>query len=211
MEPSMALVRRPYVMTKAEETAVDVDERDPIREVYAVSYQRLVVQLYAVTGDLADAQETVQEAFVQALAAPRRFRQLDNPEAWLRTVAVNLARTRARRRRLLARVLRRVSGPPVAIPGASPEHLALMAAISKLPIGQRLAVALHYLADRPVDEVARMLGVSVGTVKSRLARGRAALALLLDDRAGDDPAGGCISSASTTSRQTSNQPRSSHV
>ncbi|MCW3816525.1 sigma-70 family RNA polymerase sigma factor [Micromonospora sp. DR5-3] len=151
-----------------------------ISELYAACYRRLVVQLYAVTGDLHEAQEAVQEAFTRALVAPRRFAGLDNPEAWLRRVAVNVVRSRHRRRRVLDRLLRRI-GPPPEVADRSPEHLALLAALRDLPEGQRHALALHYLVDLPVDEVAAALGVTAGTVKSRLSRGRQALARLLAD------------------------------
>jgi DNA-directed RNA polymerase specialized sigma24 family protein len=153
-----------------------------IGEVYATCFQRLVVQLYAVTGNLGEAQEVVQEAFIRALAAPARFDGLEKPEAWLRRVAVNLARSRHRRRLLAARLLGRIGPLPVVSP-VSADHVALMAAIQKLPIGQRHAIALHYLADLPVDEVGRTLGVSVGTVKSLLSRGRYVLAAHLTDSA----------------------------
>ncbi|MET7952276.1 sigma-70 family RNA polymerase sigma factor [Micromonospora sp. NPDC005324] len=151
---------------------------DLIADVYAGCFRRLVVQLYAVTGDLGEAQEAVQEAFTRALAAPRRFASLDNPEAWLRRVAVNVARSRHRRRRVLDGLLRRI-GPPPVVADTAPEHLALLAALHRLPEGQRHALALHYFVDLPIEEVAQTLGVSVGTVKSRLSRGRQALALLL--------------------------------
>ena len=148
-----------------------------IGELYAACYRRLATSLYAVTGDRAEAEEVVQEAFVRALAAPRRLHGMDNPEGWLFRVAVNVARTRARRRVVLDRLLRR-DEPPRVIPDQSAEHVALMAALRQLPTGQRLAIALHYLIDLPLTEVAAVLGVSVGTVKSRLARGRAALAAI---------------------------------
>ncbi|WBB99779.1 MULTISPECIES: SigE family RNA polymerase sigma factor [unclassified Solwaraspora] len=157
---------------------------DVIGQVYAGSYRRLVVQLYAVTGDLGEAQETVQEAFVRALLAPHRFAELDNPEAWLRRVAVNVARSRHRRRAVLARLLPRLAAPVDTerlIADSSAEHVALMRALRQLPAGQRHAIALHYLADLPVAEVADALGVTEGTVKSRLSRGRTALAGLLVD------------------------------
>ncbi|RLP98012.1 sigma-70 family RNA polymerase sigma factor [Micromonospora sp. CV4] len=159
---------------------VAVSDGELISELYAGSFRRLVVQLYAVTGDLNEAQEAVQEAFTKALTAPRRFAELENPEAWLRRVAVNVARSRFRRRRVLDGLLRRI-GPPPAVADHSPEHLALLAALRGLPEGQRQALALHYLVDLPVDEVAATLGVSAGTVKSRLSRGRTALAALLTD------------------------------
>lgn len=71
-----------------------VPDGDLIAELYAGSFRRLVVQLYAVTGDLSEAQEAVQEAFTKALVAPGRFARLENPEAWLRRVAVNVAAVR---------------------------------------------------------------------------------------------------------------------
>ncbi|MEU4788630.1 SigE family RNA polymerase sigma factor [Micromonospora tulbaghiae] len=157
-----------------------VPDGDLIAELYAGSFRRLVVQLYAVTGDLSEAQEAVQEAFTKALVAPGRFARLENPEAWLRRVAVNVARSRHRRRRVLDRLLLRI-GPPPAVADRSPEHLALLAAMRELPEGQRTALALHYLVDLPVEEIAVTLGVSAGTVKSRLSRGRRALAALLTD------------------------------
>ncbi|MBM0232608.1 sigma-70 family RNA polymerase sigma factor [Micromonospora sp. STR1_7] len=157
-----------------------MSDDDLISGLYASCFRRLVVQLYAVTGDLNEAQEAVQEAFIKALAAPRRLAGLENPESWLRRVAVNEARSRYRRRRVYDRLLRRI-GPPPAVADHSPEHLALLAALRGLPEGQRQALALHYLVDLPVDEVAATLGVSAGTVKSRLSRGRQALAALLAD------------------------------
>ncbi|MCF0093746.1 RNA polymerase sigma factor [Micromonospora sp. MH99] len=164
-----------------------MSDGDLISEVYAGCYRRLVVQLYAVTGDLNEAQEAVQEAFTRALVSPGRFAGLENPEAWLRRVAVNWARSRYRRRRVLDGLLRRI-GPPPAVADHCPEHLALLAALRALPEGQRHALALHYLVDLPVDEVAATLGVSAGTVKSRLSRGRHALAALLADTESDGTA-----------------------
>ena len=61
-----------------------------------------------------------------------------------------------------------------------------MAALRRLPAAQREAIALHHLADLPVAEVALTLGVPEGTVKARLARGRAALAVLLETPAKED-------------------------
>lgn len=154
-----------------------------LRRLYDAAYRRLVGQLYAVCGDLAEAEDVVQEAFARAVAQGGRFDRLDNPEAWLRTVAVNVARTRHRRRatgRRLgwARADSTESRHPADL---TDDRLALVAAMRELPTGQREALALHYLADLPVHEVARTLGVAVGTVKARLSRGRTALAALLSE------------------------------
>ena len=56
-----------------------------------------------------------------------------------------------------------------------------MAALKELPLAQRVAIVLHHVCDLPVREVARETGVPTGTVKARLARGRAALAVALSD------------------------------
>lgn len=157
---------------------------DTARVIYQASHQRLVVQLYGITGDLQEAQDVVQEAFVRGLSRDGRLAAMDNPEAWLRTVAVNIARSRWRRRQVMEGfLLRRAVDQPVPVPGMSEDHVALVTALRELPIAQREAVVLHYLADQPVDEIATALGVAPGTVKSRLHRARIRLAELLDDSA----------------------------
>jgi RNA polymerase sigma-70 factor (ECF subfamily) len=157
-----------------------MDDTAFVREVYLASYRRLVGQLVGVTGSLTEAEDVVQESFVRALNHVRSFRLTDNPEAWLRTVAVNLARSRwARAKRLTGLAPKLAPGPrPEDLPE---ERMALLDALRDLPSGQRQAIALHYGADRSVIEVAETLGVAVGTVKARLSRGRAALGAKLGD------------------------------
>lgn len=161
---------------------------DLVERLYDSSYPRLVGQLYGVCGDLAEAEDVVQEAFVRAVQHGSRFARMDNPEGWLRTVAVNVARTRHRRRQVGDLLLRRSAVSPA----STGEHAddtdgrdRLVAALRRLPAAQREAIALHYLADLPLHEVAATVGSPVGTVKARLSRGRTALAVLLAD---DDPA-----------------------
>ena len=155
-----------------------------VAEVYAGCYRRLVGQLLAVTADLSAAQDAVQEVFVKALSTTS-FAAADNPEAWLRTVAVNSARRHWRRQLHLDRLLR--TGPLVGsdsvVPELSADRVALVTALRALPAKQREAVALHYVADLPLAEIATIVGAPVGTVKARLSRGRARLAQLLGDTA----------------------------
>ncbi|HEY3014711.1 MAG TPA: SigE family RNA polymerase sigma factor [Nocardioides sp.] len=151
-----------------------------VRDVYETSYRRLVTQLVGTCGDVSTAEEVVQEAFVRAIAHGAAFSRTDNPEAWLRQVAVNLARSRWRRLKKYAGLMPRLAEPS-ATPDLSPDHLILMAALEQLPRVQREAIAMHHLADLPVNEIAAALGISSGTVKARLARGRAALAQLLSE------------------------------
>jgi RNA polymerase sigma-70 factor, ECF subfamily len=146
---------------------------------YSASYRRLLGQLFAVTGDLAEAENLLQEAYARAFARWTQVRAYDFPEAWVRRVALNLAAMAARRLRRRAVALLRL-GPPPPVPELSPELLDLHEALRALPLGQRQVIVLHHLAGLPVEEVARELRVPTGTVKSRLTRGRRALAHVLD-------------------------------
>lgn len=148
-------------------------------ELYQSSYRRLVLMAYALTNDLGEAEEITQEAFALAYGRRARVASADSPEAWIRTVTVNLARRRWRRRAMLDRILRREPVPPEPEAAGAGEHLDLHRAIRALGDEQRAVVVLHYLADLPVDEVASLLDIPIGTVKSRLSRARAALAAAL--------------------------------
>ncbi len=157
-----------------------VESEDPIQRCFDASYRRLVGQLYGVCGDLSEAEDVVAEAFARAVSKRRTFERLDNPEAWLRTVAVNQVRSRYRRRRVGERLIGRAQPvEPARRPDLSEDRMALVAALRALPDNQRETLALHYLADLPVAEVALTLGVPIGTVKARLSRGRTALAAAL--------------------------------
>ena len=150
-----------------------------VREVYEASYRRLVAQAYAVAGDRVEAEDAVQEAFARAVAAGDRFRRVDNPEAWLRTVALNVLRRRWRRASLFRALTPRLA-TPTDVPGISEDHVAVVEGLRSLPFPQRETLALFYLGDLSVQEIAATLGVADGTVKSRLTRGRTALAAVME-------------------------------
>ncbi|GGV09538.1 RNA polymerase sigma24 factor [Streptomyces filipinensis] len=143
---------------------------------YTAAYPRLVGQLYALTGDYAEAQDVVQEAFVRAW--DRRSSVLTGdqaPEAWIRTVAHRLAMSRWRRARRWWELVRSESAPRP-VPEPSPDHVALVAGLRRLPEAQRTAIVLHHLCDLSVEQIAAETGVAAGSVKARLSRGRSALA-----------------------------------
>jgi RNA polymerase sigma-70 factor (ECF subfamily) len=155
-----------------------MSDRD-FEDFYASNYGRLVVQLYAVTGNLPDAEDAVQEAFARASVHWGRVRAYELPEAWVRRVALNVAFTGLRRARRVMEVLTRAEPPPPPpLPSATGE---LVEALGKLPLHFRQVLVLHYLAELPVERVAGELGIAVGTAKSRLARARDALARQLVD------------------------------
>lgn len=150
---------------------------------YASSGPALVRQLAAHTGDLAEAQDCVQEAFARAWQRWPKLCSYDAPEAWVRQVAWRLAVSRWRRARSSADAVRR-HGAAADVPALEPDHVALVRALRAVPEAQRRAVVLHHVAGLSVAEIAAETGVAPGTVKARLSRGRAALATLLDSTEG---------------------------
>jgi RNA polymerase sigma-70 factor (ECF subfamily) len=156
-----------------------------VTELYPVIYPRLVVVLYAACGNQADAEDAAQEAFVQALRNQRKFLRLDNPEGWLRTVALNHLRNGWRHRGVVRRLRDKVPGPQQELE-LGPEHVAILAALAELDAPHREVVVLHYLADLSVAEIAATLDIAEGTVKSRLSRGRGRLATLLAEEERND-------------------------
>jgi len=154
-----------------------VDEAS-FAEFYRATYRGVVAQLYAYTGDLTEAQEAAQEAFVRAWSRWNKIVEYDEPRAWVCRVAYRVAISRWRRARTAADVLRR-HGPPETMPGPDVANTDLVAALRRLPEAQRRALVLHYLGGFSVAEIAALDGVASGTIKSRLSRGRDALAGLL--------------------------------
>jgi RNA polymerase sigma-70 factor, ECF subfamily len=155
-----------------------VTDDSALRALYAESYPRLVgVVRLAVGGSLAEAEDLVQEAFARLVP---RWSSVEAPEAWVCTVALRLAANRRRKLGNGRRALHRLGPPPDGSP-PSPDGVAVQVALAGLPLPQRQVVVLHHLLDLEVAEVARHLGIPVGTVKSRLSRARAALAPLLSE------------------------------
>jgi RNA polymerase sigma-70 factor, ECF subfamily len=169
-----------YLWCKANAQREAMAASASFEDFYAASVGRLLGQLFLVTGDLHEAEEIVQEAFTRASMRWSRLRDYDVPEAWVRRVAMNLAADRARSLRRQTRALLKL-GPSPAMPAVSVETLALVQALRTLPVRQCQAIVLHYLADLPIQEIAQMLAVPSGTVKSLLARGRRALAAKLGE------------------------------
>jgi RNA polymerase sigma-70 factor, ECF subfamily len=147
---------------------------------YEANYERLVVQLFAVTGNLQDAQDVVQEAFARAMARWQRLHAYDLPAAWVRRVAFHLALHGLRRARRTLGLGGRPN-PPSEPPQLAADQLELVDALGRLPLRYRQVLALHYLADLPVEQIAGDLALPVGTVKSRLARARHHLAAQLTE------------------------------
>ncbi len=152
---------------------------------YEQGYHRLVAQLSAVTGDVAEAEDVVQEAYVRAAQRWEKLRDYDAPEAWVRRVAVNLALSSLRRASRSAKAMLRWGHTLEPGTARSPEErgverLSLLTALRRLPLHYRAVLALHYLADLDVRSIATELSLPEATVKTRLSRGRARLRKLLE-------------------------------
>jgi len=161
-----------------------VDATDLLAKLFDAHYRGLCRLAYVLLGDAGQAEDVVQEAFLRTFTGVGRLRDKDRADAYLRRSVVNLCRSRLRRRSLEGRSTPD-AGAAWASPWVEPPVLRdpdLLAAVRALPPRQRAAVVLFYYADLAETEVASTLGCSVGTVKSQLAKARAALARCLGPR-----------------------------
>ncbi|MFD8687128.1 SigE family RNA polymerase sigma factor [Streptomyces sp. NPDC059651] len=147
---------------------------------YAATAKRLVATVYAVTGDLGEAEDAVQEAYVRAWQRWDKVSGAGDPLPWVRTVAVRLAISTWRRTRGRLRAHFRHGAAPD-VPGLSADRVALVGALGELSTEQRRAVVLHHMLGLPVEEVARETGASNGAVRTRLHRARKILGERLAD------------------------------
>lgn len=134
---------------------------------------------WMLTLDAEEAADLAQEVMERAYTRWDDFQAPgQNPAGWVRTVAVNLSRSRWRRvRRFRSLLPRLVSRPAVTAVASDPD---LAVALDGLAARQREAVALRYWADLPLAECAHEMGISLGSVKQHLARAHRHLAATLD-------------------------------
>lgn len=135
-----------------------------------------------------DASDATQEAFAQAYAEIRRLRDSDKFHAWLSRILVNRCYAALRKRGKV------VAMPDVPEPEAftyvgREEGLDLMRAVQALDTDHRTVVVLRYFRDLKLDEIAKVLGCPVGTVKSRLNRALAHLGAKLEATSAEDSGG----------------------
>jgi RNA polymerase sigma-70 factor (ECF subfamily) len=148
---------------------------DDFAEFYQGTWRRIVTFVYAMSGDLAEAEDLAQEAYARTWSRWGTVRGYSDPESWVRTVAYRLYISRWRKMRNRVTAYRR-HGAAAPTDPPSEDTVALVAALRDLPDVQRHAIVLHHLLDLPVAEVARQTGTSESTVKARLVRGRRAIA-----------------------------------
>ena len=130
-------------------------------------------------GSRAAAEDAAQEALARWWERSSRGQTIEVPEAWMTTVAYNLARSRFRRVRAERRASERLN--PREAPEPAADVLDLRRALARLPKREREAVVLHYYLDMPLAEVAAVQRVAEGTVKTSLHRARTTLARALSE------------------------------
>ncbi len=149
-------------------------------DLYRREFPGMVAVATALSGY--DGEDLVQDAMVKALVNWERVQRLERPGGWCHRVLVNLCRSRFRRRRTADRYLRRLRREETTTAEPSADALAFWAAVRDLPERPRLAVTLHYAGDRSVADVAEILNVPEGTIRSDLSRARVALVRELGGR-----------------------------
>jgi RNA polymerase sigma-70 factor (ECF subfamily) len=142
---------------------------------YVQTGHRSLALAYALTGDWGDAEDLVQDAYAALYRRWAVVSRYEDPAGWVRHVITNRSASRWRRLAREARALARLGTRREEGHDAPSSDPAFWSVVHSLPQQQRAVVALFYVMDLPVSEIASRLGCSEGTVKSHLSRARAAL------------------------------------
>lgn len=180
-------------------TAAQGGDRGALDQLLRRHYDRVHAVCRRITGHEADAADAAQDAMIAIVRNLDRFDGRSSFGTWAYRVATNASLDELRRRKRRAvptstdadeHPYRQVADPDGGKRvEAIGDHMALDAALRMLSDEYRLPVVLRDVADLDYAEIAEVLDIPVGTVKSRIARGRAALAKALAPEPGDHDAG----------------------
>jgi RNA polymerase sigma-70 factor (ECF subfamily) len=160
---------------------VAVEASEAFEDFYVREYRAIVGLAYALSGSRSGAEDLAQEAFLVAHRGWDRVAGFDEPGVWVRRVVANLAVSAFRRRLVETKALARIAlGQTPTLPELSADGADFWRAVRSLPRRQAQVIALHYLEDLSVAEVARVLGTAEGTVRKHLFVGRKNLVRLLE-------------------------------
>ena len=149
---------------------------------FSVEFPAIMRTVYLILHDLDRAEDIAQDAFVQLLKHWRKVSRYDRPGAWVRRVAIRLAMDSMRRERLRSVLERSIEPAPDPVPA----DVDVLGAIRDLSGMQKAAVVLFYFEDRPVTEIADILGCSDSTARVHLHRARQHLAAVLGEEVTQD-------------------------
>jgi RNA polymerase sigma-70 factor (sigma-E family) len=162
---------------------VEWDADRAVTAIYSEHYRSLVRLAAFLVRDNATAEEVVQDSFVAMHGAWRRLRDTDKALSYLRQSVVNRSRSVLRHRMV---VDKNTPKPPPDMPSAEHgaiiqlERSAVVSALRALPERQREALVLRYYGDLSEAQIASVMGISRGAVKSHTARAMAALRVVLE-------------------------------
>jgi RNA polymerase sigma factor (sigma-70 family) len=158
-----------------------VEVGDGYSSFFRAEFTNVVRTAYLIVHDRQHAEDVAQEAFIQLLAHWNKVNRYERPEAWVRRVAIRIASRSARRERQRPMLEQAIDPPPPFVP----QDVDLLNAIKQLPPQQRAAVALFYFEDRPLPEVAHIIGCSHAAAKVHVFNARKRLADLLGEEVVD--------------------------
>lgn len=158
------------------------DDRDAfgqIVEAYQSDMRRFFLNLTG--GDIVLSDDLAQETFLKAYLNIRSFRGLSKFRTWLYRIAYNefYSWARERKEELAESLPERIGSEPAT---ASNIRIDVAEALKLLTVAERTAVTLFFIEDRPVKEIAAIMGMPEGTVKSHIARAKPKLARFLEDK-----------------------------
>ena len=141
---------------------------------YRQEYPAILAIARALAPQKGQAEDLVQDAFIAAHSSWSRISGYDQPRLWVRRVLINKATSHRRRLGSELRAVARIGAvdEPGADEGLSEPTREVWEAVRRLPRRQRQVVALHYVGELSVAEIAETLGCSEGTVKAHLHRAR---------------------------------------
>lgn len=148
----------------------------PFEEFYRAEYPGLVAVATALVGSFESGEDLVQDTMIKSLMRWQRVQGLERPGGWAHRVLLNACTSWWRRRRTEAKHIASLRRADATVDGPSPDALAFWDSVRRLPERHRQVMVLFYAGDRSVAEVASILSVPEGTVRSDLTRARATLA-----------------------------------
>jgi RNA polymerase sigma-70 factor (sigma-E family) len=163
--------------------AVEMDADSAVTELYGTHYRALVRLAALLVRDVSTAEEVVQDSFIAMHASWRRLRNTDKALSYLRQSVVNKSRSVLRHRVVMDR---NAPKPAPDVPSAEQgaitllERSSVINALRTLPERQREALVLRYYADMSEAQIASVMGISRGAVKSHTARGMTSLRAVLE-------------------------------
>ncbi len=150
---------------------------------FRAEHHRLAALATVLCGDRETGRDVAQEALTRTFREWDRVSRLERPGGWTRRVVVNLARDHGRhlavQSRRLPELANRIAGDCAA--DDAPLDAEMWAAVAMLPARQRTAIALFYIGDRSISDVAAVMAVHEGTVKTSLHKARSHLRRLLSE------------------------------